>query len=181
MTRHKRDGTKMIRNPDSKNNIDLTMTAEGIWLDTMIYSFIVAGSSPTTIYSLNGPSAAVSAYFPIVYNYIANGPTETIIFGLRNDPATTYISDISVTSNGVELLCNGGFQSGTEMCWQGACHIRNGCGYSSPYCYADAVVGSLDYISQTFSTTPGAALNISFWTYWTGSGSGVITTVTISP
>ena len=52
---------------------------------------------------------------------------------------------------------------------------------SGIYCYYDGTVGSLDYVSQTFSTTPGNLLYISFWIGWTGSGSGVITYITITP
>jgi hypothetical protein len=146
-----------------------------------MYSFIIAAGSGTTIYSVNTPCATTTAYFPIVYYYIAQGSNETLTFGVQNNPATTYFDDISVVSNGVELLCNGGFENGTQICWSGANHIQSGCGHTGTYCYSDPVVGSLDYLSQSFLITPGALLNISFWTYWTGSGSGIITTVTITP
>jgi hypothetical protein len=127
------------------------------------------------------PCSAVSTYYQVVFYYIAQAPNETITFAIQNNPATTYIDDVSVVSNGVQLLCNGDFENGTQICWQGANHLSGGCGINSSYCYADPVVTSPDYVSQTFLTTPGALLNISFWTSWTGSGSGIITIVTLSP
>jgi hypothetical protein len=147
----------------------------------MTYSFIIAPGNGTTIFSVNSPSSSASTYFPIVFYYIAQGSNETIKFGAQNNPASTYFDDISVMSNGVELLCNGGFENGTQICWQGANHLQSGSGHTGNYCYADGIVGSVDYISQSFNTTPGALLNISFWTYWTGSGTGIVTIVTITP
>ena len=143
--------------------------------------FIVASGSGTTIFSVNSPCSSASTYFPIVFYYIAKSSNETITVGAQNDPATTFFDDISVMSNGVELLCNGGFENGTQICWQGAYHLQSGCGHTGSYCYSDPVVGSVDYITQSFNTTLGALLNISFWTYWTGSGTGVVTIVTITP
>ncbi len=148
---------------------------------TMIYPCSAVSPNTTTIFNMSNPYSAVSTYFPVVCYYIAPGSNETITFGIQNNPAWTYIDDVSVISNGVELLCNGGFENGTQICWQGANHIASGCGHTGSYCYSDAIVGSVDYVSQTFNTTPGALLNISFWTHWTGSGAGITTIVTISP
>jgi hypothetical protein len=121
------------------------------------------------------------SYFQVVYYYIAVGSSETLTFGIQNNPAYTEIDDVSVVSNGAQLLCNGGFEAGTQVCWSGANHISTASPHTGSYCYYDGVVGAPDYVSQTFSTTPGALLNISFWIQWSGSGSGVLTTVTISP
>ncbi|CAF4640877.1 unnamed protein product, partial [Didymodactylos carnosus] len=107
--------------------------------------------------------------------------TETISFGLRNDPASTSVDDVSVMNGTQQLLSNGGFETGSLSPWQGAAHVGAGNPHSGTYSYNDGVVGSLDYVYQTFQTVPGTLLNISFWISWGGSGSLVQTNITIYP
>ena len=116
----------------------------------MTYWFIVVAPNTTTIYTFYNPCSSASTYFPVVFYYIAQGSTETITIGIQNNPATTYIDDVSVIYNGVQLLSNGDFENGTQICWQGASHLGVGCGNNGSYCYADPVVernNGLSYLS----------------------------------
>ncbi|CAF1575120.1 unnamed protein product, partial [Didymodactylos carnosus] len=120
-------------------------------------------------------------FFQVSVLYIAQGMNETLTFGIRNDPSYTYLDNISVLSGGQELLTNGNFEYGTQLGWSGASHLASGSGICYSYCYVDGIVGRLDYVSQTFQTTPGSLLYISFYIRWGGNGSGVIANVTIYP
>ncbi|UJR32878.1 hypothetical protein I4U23_020339 [Adineta vaga] len=126
----------------------------------------------TILYSMYNPHS--SLYSPVLISsiYIARAGQTTLSFGFPSGVISTiYIGNISVKNSvGQELLVNGNFTSGTYG-WQGVSYI-SGCGYSFDYenCFrTDFKVG--DTLSQTFSTTPGTVLYITFKLRWTGSSS----------
>lgn len=130
--------------------------------------------------NISNPSSS-SSYFNVSWLYYAQSSSETIKFGIQNNPSYTRIDDVSVLYGTQQLLCNGGFENGSMICWQGANHLSYGSAHTGSYCYNDGTVGAPDYVWQTFSTVPGALLYISFWIAWGGSGGGVYTNVTIYP
>ncbi len=148
---------------------------------TYPYPSGIALLSPSaSLLNISAPSSS-SSYFNISWLYYAQGYNETIAFGIQNNPSYTEIDDVSVLYGTEELLCNGGFENASMICWQGANHLSTGNPHTGSYCYNDGVVGAPDYVWQTFSTVPGALLYISFWIAWGGSGGGVYTNVTIYP
>jgi hypothetical protein len=162
-----------------------------------VLALVSSSTTPTTTpypypsgISLLGPSASLlnisnpsssSPYYNVSWLYYAQGYNETITFAIQNNPSYTQIDDISVLYETEQLLCNGGFEDGNMNCWQGANHLSTSNPYNGTYCYNDGVVGAPDYVWQSFNTTPGALLYISFWIAWGGSGSGVYTNVSIYP
>jgi len=137
-------------------------------------------TADASLLNISSPSSG-SSYFNVSWLYYAQGYNETITFAIQNNPSWTQIDDVSVLYGTEELLCNGGFENGSMICWEGANHLSASNPHSGTYCYNDGVVGSPDYVWQTFSTIPGALLYISFWIAWGGAGNGVYTNVTISP
>ncbi|CAF1119046.1 unnamed protein product [Didymodactylos carnosus] len=166
-------------------NISFLGTTTPVVPTTTIYTNqILNQTSATTnrqIYLLSSPLTASPLLSQVSALYIAQSTYETLTFGIRNDPGYTWIDNISVLSNGHELLVNGNFEYANNTGWQGASHLGNTCGVCSSYCYNDGVTGNPDYVSQTFQTTPGSLLYISFYIGWSGSGSAVLANVTIYP
>ncbi len=96
----------------------------------------------------------------------------------------------SILASSVELLGNGGFETGSYPPWAycnpsgvtgsgvlekiSDYYVYNSVTYaahSGNYFYLDGAVGGSDYISQIFPTNLGETYNISFWLFNRGSGS----------
>ncbi len=143
----------------------------------------VAPGSPVTLWYMANPCSPISSYFQVSFYYYAQSSNETLTFGIVNGPAFTYLDDVSVidvTQSSTQLLCNGGFENGTCICWSGTCLISTSPCYTGNYCISNGYT-SMTYMSQTFNTNVGDLLYISFYTSWSGSGNGVTTSVTITP
>jgi hypothetical protein len=135
----------------------------------------------TILYSIRNPYSNLGSFFQITTVYIARAGQTTLSFFAQN-AYTTYIDDVSVNNSyGQQLLVNGDFENGTYG-WQGLSYASSCGGYWDYYghCYSSSSVVK-DALSQTFSTTPGSILYISFKLRWTGSESSMITNVTIYP
>lgn len=63
---------------------------------------------------MNNPSA-MSSWYRVRWLYPVQSQNTTITFGLRNDPSLTLIDDVFVRDDTVDLLFNGGFESGTLL------------------------------------------------------------------
>ena len=137
-------------------------------------------SPGTPLLNLLNPTYS-SSYYQVQWLYYAQAASETFRFGIQNNPSYTQIDDVSVMDGATELLCNGGFETGSMTCWSGANHISAGGAHTGTYCYNDGVVSAPDYIWQTFSTTPGDLMYLSFWIAWGGSGGGLVMYITITP
>jgi hypothetical protein len=113
--------------------------------------------------------------------YTAQAYRTTLSLTLWNGPGHTYLDDVSIIDyNGKELLINGNFENGT-FGWTGASihnrypYIQNGSSCHAADTLSEATV------SQTFWTTPGSVLNISFLLQWDNYGSSIGHRVTVSP
>jgi hypothetical protein len=135
----------------------------------------------------------INPYQQYSYTYVAIATQTRIAFALRENSGYYGVDDVSVRSTSapaVELLSNGGFESGSFAPW---IHC-NPAGSTSPgvirstsssfsyggftyaahggnYYYLDGAVGRADYLSQLFPTVIGQTYTISFWMYNQGSGS----------
>ncbi len=144
-------------------------------------SQISSKSDFTILYSFRDPSYGLSEFFQFTSVYIARSNQTTLSFFMQNDLGNTNLDDVSVkTSYGSQLIVNGGFDNNAYK-WQGLDYVTQ-CysGYSYSYC-AKSKNTLNSTVSQTFNTTPGDVLNISFKLYWSGSGPGIFTKVTIYP
>jgi hypothetical protein len=142
-------------------------------------------SNVTILYLSRDPGYSLSSFFQFNSVYIARSDQTTLSFFIQNNRSSTYIDDVSVnTSYGSQLIVNGGFESGNYK-WQGLWSYSS-C-YSSYYNYgsssncADSRYAYNNTLSQTFSTTPGSVLYISFKLRWNGYGPGIFTNITIYP
>jgi hypothetical protein len=135
---------------------------------------------------MTNPCSPQTNYTQISLSYTAQSTTETLTIAMVNVPATTYLDDFSVVdvSTSTQLLCNGGFESGVcPPCWNGTVcsYISTNNPHSGTHSISNPAT-SMTYLQQTFNTTIGRQLAISFWTMWTGSAStGIITSITIQP
>jgi hypothetical protein len=94
---------------------------------------------------------------------------------LREDPHRWYIDDVSILTNGTEMLVNGGFEAGSLSPWNrtepnGTCNgtaaavtSSSGVARTGIYGLWDGSVGCFDQVAQSFSTTKGVIYEISFW------------------
>lgn len=188
------------KNKNNNNNsiykwADLFIFSEAYWsfhwkaISTSTLNTTTQPSYPNGIYlltpgnpllNISNPSSS-SPYYNVSWLYYAQAYNETLTFAIQNNPSYTQIDDVSVLYGTQQLLCNGDFEYGNMNCWQGANHLSTSNPHNGTYCYNDGVVGAPDYVWQTFNTTPGALLYISFWIAWGGSGGGVYTNVSIYP
>ncbi|CAF1189861.1 unnamed protein product [Didymodactylos carnosus] len=175
----------LILDIEERGNIVITpLILDCSNINTTITAKARNATSNRQIYYLSNPSFEAPLYFQVSTIYIAQAINETLTFGLRNDRGRTYIDQVSVLSGGRELLINGNFDypSNYQYGWsQDPYNAQYGCGLCDSYCYADSSIGIMDYVSQTFTTTPGTVLYISFYIRWISSGSGIIANVTIYP
>lgn len=99
---------------------------------------------------------------------------------LRNDPGYWFLDDVSVIGAGVQMLSNGGFETGSLSPWvrstpNGACtgteaapttnvgSSRGGAPKTGSYYLVDGSTSCADQIRQSFTTVQGRIYNISFW------------------
>ncbi|CAF1243827.1 unnamed protein product [Rotaria magnacalcarata] len=120
--------------------------------------------------------------------------TVTLSFFLRHDPTTWFLDDVSVYYGAVQMLSNGGFESGSMAPWvrslpNGPCTgwssavsttVYGVLPHSGNYYYIDGSYGCADEISQSFGAIAGEEYIVSFWIQSGSSGSGVSVTVTLS-
>jgi hypothetical protein len=134
--------------------------------------------------------------------YVAIATQTRITFAIREDTGYFAVDDISVTDTDaptIELITNGGFETGTFSSWvycnpagssfpgtleqTSSNFLAQGHTYSAHggnYYYLDGAVGQADYLSQMITTTIGETYNISFWLYNHGSGTNSNVNVIIS-
>ncbi len=111
----------------------------------------------STNYSTQNPSHTYTNNGPFFPNLIAINNNNAAIIGSGPGIAVVYPSSI----------LNGGFETGTFTNWTGSGYfaISTLANYrhSGTYGAQLSASGSLGYLSQTLSTTPGAVYSISFW------------------
>jgi hypothetical protein len=113
-----------------------------------------------------------------------------LAFQLRNDPSYWYIDDVSVYTKGVQMLVNGGFESGsvspgwTVTLPYGVCgaagSVTSNIPHTGSYSFMDGSVGCADQLSQSFAVIAGQVYVVSFWIEMGGSGSAISVSVTLS-
>ncbi|CAF3284400.1 unnamed protein product [Rotaria sp. Silwood2] len=149
----------------------------------------VAVGSSSVLFST---SSLITSYTCKAYSWTSNKTGNiALAFQLRDDPDYWYVDDVSVYNGGVQMLVNGGFESGfLSPGWirttpNGVCSGPGGTVSSiSPrtgsYCLRDGYIGCADQISQSFAVTAGQLYVVSFWIQAGGSGAGTSASVTIS-
>ncbi len=110
----------------------------------------------------------------------------TLAFQLRNDPSDWYLDDVSVYDGSIQMLVNGGFESGSLSPWvvtfpNGICQLASPSGqvcntlpHTGTHDYCDGCHSVADQLNQSFMATAGQVYIISFW-LGTGSTGSVIT------
>lgn len=122
-------------------------------------------------------------YYNYVYNYTATGTSSVFALSMQRQTAFFAIDDISITSlaaPSIQLITNGGFETGSLAPWsycnqnnaantggvQTFNYIYSGFTYNpntGSYYYVGGDIVSSDYISQTFSTVAGQVYSVSLW------------------
>ena len=142
----------------------------------------------TVLYSTVNPAASLPSYYQINSVYVAAAYHTTLCFFIKNGPSWTYLDDVSVTGvDGRELLINGNFENssytytyGSTQGWINA-NIDVGSNAHTGQHYHKEGTSTGQNVSQTFFTTPGDILRISFWIRWSGGGASVSTKAIIYP
>ena len=136
----------------------------------------------TVLYSTANPTASLANYYQVNSVYVAATYQTTLSFFMKNGPAWTYLDDVSVTgTNGRELLTNGNFENnsyayeyGSTNRWLNANIDAGSNAHTGQHCHKEGTsIGQ--NVSQTFYTTAGDILKISFWIRWSGTGSAILT------
>jgi hypothetical protein len=154
-----------------------------------------------SLYSFCTNCPDIDPYQQYAYTYVAIANQTRITFAIREDAGYFALDDVSITSISaptVELLTNGGFETGTFSPWiycnpagatyAGTLEQTSGnffyqntyAAHGGNYYYLDGAVGQADYLSQMITTTIGQTYNISFWLYNQGSGTNSNINVIIS-
>ncbi len=156
----------------------------------------VAPCTPTNISSsstlLSISSVNSTGYICYAYEWTAlTTGNVTLAFQLRNDPSNWYLDDVSVYDGGIQILVNGGFESGSLSPWvvtfpNGFCQLAspsgqlcNALSHTGSYEYCDGCYGVADQVSQPFMATAGQVYVISFWLATGSTGSVMTALVTI--
>ena len=133
----------------------------------------LSNSSSTTL--LNAQNISTTNYTFYSYSYKTCATSATITFAFRHDVDSWCLDDVAVWNGSSNVLVNGGFEIGTYAGWNHQNPSNNtnpgtvSYGYGSvlprtgSYAYIDGIYGNVDYLSQTFTTTPYYPYNISFW------------------
>lgn len=126
--------------------------------------------------------SANSSYSCYAYSWTASKTGMVVLeFEMRHDPGYWYLDDVSVSNMfGMELLINGGFESGSLMPgWRNSTEFdeckgsrvmasENYPSYSGSYHYQVGVMGCSIKISQSFYVTKDETYRIRFWLRSTG-------------
>ena len=98
-------------------------------------------------------------------------------------PVNWYVDDVSVYNKNVQMLVNGGFETGSSSPgWavttpNGVCGtagaVNSGIPRTGTYSFKDGSVGCADQLSQSFPVIAGQVYVVSFWIEMGGSGSGI--------
>ena len=104
------------------------------------------------------------------HTYTNNGPFFPSLVAINNNGATITGSGPSIAVIYPSSILNGGFEAGTFTNWTasgnfGLSTISTAANYRHSGTYGAQLYanGSLGFLSQTLSTTPGAVYSISFW------------------
>ena len=113
-----------------------------------------------------------------------------LTFELQNKPFYWLIDDISVHNGAVEMLSNGGFESGSLSPWirsdpYGPCGGSAGrvdpqSPHNGSFHLLDGSDDCPDYISQSFRVTTGQIYTVSFWLQVKGTGPDITIVVSVS-
>ncbi|UJR17720.1 hypothetical protein I4U23_004618 [Adineta vaga] len=141
---------------------------------------------------LTASSGSTSSYACYAYEWtpVTSG-TVTLTFVLQHNPDYWFLDDVSVYNGAVQMLTNGGFESGSFSpgwsqtaptgCGSGTTgYVSSSYRRSGSYGYADGCNGRTDRLSQSFAATAGQSYIVSFWLKSGNSGSGVSISVTLS-
>ena len=137
----------------------------------------------TVLYSMVNPTASLPYYYQVTSVYVAAAYQTTLSFFIQSGPGYVYLDDVSITNNyGRELLKNGNFEntssSYTSYGWLNANINAGSDAHEGQHYHSEGTYAGRN-ISQTFYTTPGDILKISFWVRWTSIGSPITTKATI--
>ena len=135
----------------------------------------------------------ITPYTQFTYTYTAIANQSRISFSFREDSGCFALDGVSVRSilaPGIELIGNGGFETGTKSSWTycnpgGAASagevMANSAGFFcmsttyqskfGSYFYYDGAVGNCDYLYQKFPTHVGETYTISYWLFNLGYAS----------
>ncbi len=145
--------------------------------------------SASTLYTTS--SGSNSLYICNAYAWTSSVTgTVTLAFQLRHDPDYWYLDDVSVYDGGVQMLSNGGFETGSLSPWIRTTLYSNCTGSPGQistmyprtgiYDLADGSNGCPDQISQQFTATIGEVYIVSFWLKSNSTGTGISAQVTLS-
>jgi hypothetical protein len=160
-------------------------------------------TNPSTVGQLLSlPSnSAPTSYTLYTYGFTANTSSATLTFAMSGDsgPAHDYwlLDSVSVNHTNVDMdvLINGGFETGSLTGWTQYCATNANCGtgyygqvttgaacYSGTYCYIDKCTPYIhfDYLIQSFTTVSGDYYIISFYLMNVGGNGPELMLVTLT-
>lgn len=139
----------------------------------------------------NASSGNENAYDCHAFLWISNmTKLVNLTFQLQNKPQVWLIDDISVHNGAVEMLRNGGFESGSLSPWvrfdpYGPCGGSDGRAdhqwpHTGSFNLLDGSDNCPDFIIQEFPVTINQIYTISFWLRVRGTGPDITIVVSIS-
>jgi uncharacterized repeat protein (TIGR03803 family) len=143
------------------------------------YSQTLAASGGQTPYSWTNSSGTLPPGLALTTNGVISGTpttngTNNFTVKVTDALSATATQALVLTVSALNLVVNGGFETGDFTCWtlsgSDTNDIRVDDGsllgiepHSGNYLAAGGPVGSLSFLSQTLSTTPGIEYLLSFW------------------